>query len=80
MLLAAGLALHHVLSSPSGCLRAADAAMMTLVIGAVLVVAPRRVAAVCVALPVTLIVVGVLLERVVLPRITRARVAAAAER
>ena len=73
MLAAAVLALHHLLSSPGGCLRSADAAMTTLVVGAMLVALPRPLAAACIGLPCALLAVGVALERVILPRVHAAR-------
>ncbi|MAB98619.1 MAG: hypothetical protein CMK71_11210 [Pseudomonadaceae bacterium] len=74
MLWAAVLALHRLLASPTGCLRAADAAMTTLVVGVMLTAAPaRRAAGACVVLALALIVVGVALERVILPRVHAAR-------
>jgi len=73
MLAAAALALHHVLVSPPDCLRSADAAMTTLVVGAMLCALPARLAGACVGVPCLLIAIGVALERLILPRVHAAR-------
>ena len=73
LLAAAALAMHHVLSSPPDCVRAADAAMTTLVVGATLCALPARLAGACVAVVTLLLVLGVALERLILPRVHAAR-------
>lgn len=67
---AAALAVHHLVTDRT--IRAADAAMTTLIIGsmvAILAHVNRALAIACVALPVTLIVVGLSLERLILPAV-----------
>tara|TARA_B100002051_G_C16492834_1_gene513803 strand:+ start:487 stop:729 length:243 start_codon:yes stop_codon:yes gene_type:complete len=73
MLAAAALAMHHVLASPPDSLRAADAAMTTLVVGAMLCALPARLAGACVGVPCLLVAIGVALERLILPRVHAGR-------
>ena len=69
---AGALAIHHLINDRT--IRSADAAMSTLIVGSMVVIlasVSRALAVACVAVPLGLIVTGLLLERIILPSVRR---------